>query len=133
MARLKLAPLCAAVAITASGVILIASPAQAKEKPVVVQAPFNDEVPVRRVTYADLDLTKKAGEKMLHRRVGRAVLEVCDDFNPGADRFQLIDCRGFAWDGARPQIARAVGLARGTAVADGSGSASSAIVINLRQ
>ena len=37
----------------------------------------SDEVPSRRVTYADLDLTRKAGAAVLYTRIKSAAREVC--------------------------------------------------------
>lgn len=101
-----------ACAVALSGLATTA-PAMAKGKRITVTAPAGDDVPTRRVTYADLNLASSHGEKTLLRRVGMAVGQVC---NPSVgnshNRFLEMDCRGQAWAGARPQIARAVQRAR---------------------
>lgn len=105
MAGIKLAPLCAAVAITASGVFLIASPSSAKERPVVVEGAQISESVVQRVSYADLDLAAQSDTELLYRRVGRAVREVCRAANPGASFPEMWMCKDMSWEAARPQIA----------------------------
>ena len=117
MATIKLAPLCAAVAITASGVLLIASPSAAKELPVVVQGEPIQEATVQRVSYADLTLADAIGEKVLKRRVERAVNEVCATANAGGHFTDRWMCQDLSWDDARPQIKRAIAQARGTVLA----------------
>lgn len=112
MATIKLAPLCAAVAITASGVFLIASPSAAADRPVVVEGSPPEGAVVQRVSYGDLNLATNDGEKLLYRRVGRAVSRVCDQANPGAHYTDIWTCRGMSWTGARPQIASALDRAR---------------------
>ena len=117
MATIKLAPLFAAVAITASGVFLIASPSAAKERPVVIEGEPLQEVTVQRVSYADLNLAEASGEKVLKRRVGRAVNEVCAAANAGGHFTDRWLCQDVSWSEAIPQIDRAIARARGTALA----------------
>ena len=129
MATIKLAPLCAAVAITASGVFLIASPSSAKERPVIVEGQPVEDVVTRRVDYADLNLASAGGKKLLFRRVSRAVVGVCNDANPGAQRVDMAMCRDMSWDGARPQIAAAFDRAQELASRGGSPVLAGAISI----
>jgi len=104
----KVFAMCAAVTITAGGLFAMTPPAVAAEPPLVVTAPDTD-LPTRRVGYADLNLASKAGEKTLHRRVGKAVKSVCDEaVGPSASYDIDLSCRSFAWSGARPQMALAV-------------------------
>ena len=105
----KLISMIAACAITLGG-LAVAAPALARQaKPVVVTAPPADDVPVRRVSYRDLDLLTMAGQSTLNRRVGSAVRGVCLESLGAASHFYLeTDCRRTAWNGARPQIARAI-------------------------
>ena len=128
----KFAPFLAACAITAAGVFLTASPSAAKERPVVVEAPADEEATVQRVGYGDLNLASATGKKQLYRRVGRAVGKVCATANPGAHFTDVLMCRDMSWDDARPQILRAIERADGTAVADASGNRSASIVIRVR-
>ena len=129
MATIKLAPLCAALAITASGVFLIASPSSARERPVIVEGEPAQDVVARRVGYADLNLASAGGKKLLFRRVSRAVVEVCNDANPGAHRVDMVMCRDMSWDGARPQIASVLGQAQTLADRGGSPVLAGAITI----
>ena len=108
----KLISMLAACAVTVAG-IAIAAPAVAKQpKTVVVTAPDAD-IPTRRVSYRDLNLVTLAGERTLNRRVGQAVRSVCFESVGTEAAFQLeFSCRKESWDGARPQIARAIQRAR---------------------
>ena len=63
----------------------------------------------RLVSFRDLDLATPAGEKRLMRRVGGAVRYVC---SPASDFLSETSCAHYARRGARPQIARALELAR---------------------
>ena len=108
MTQGKLFSMCAALAITAGGLLVMAPSASAVERPVVVVAPETD-VPTRRVSYADLNLAALAGEKMLYRRVGQAVRSVCSEsVDHSSDFYAEMACRDFAWAGAQPQIKLAV-------------------------
>lgn len=107
----KTLSLLAACAVTLGG-LAIAAPAVGKEKPVVVTAPSED-IPIRYVSYRDLNLTTPSGEKTLFNRVGYAVKGVCiESTGPHAAFYEEMGCRKFAWTGARPQIAQAVQRAR---------------------
>lgn len=97
----------AACAITAGGFAL-AAPAFSQGRQVVVKAPPKDDLPRRYVAYSDLNLIQPAGLKTLNRRVNSAVREVCRESVPSGDFYTEMGCRSFAWDGARPQINRAV-------------------------
>ena len=86
----------------------MAPEASAAVPPLVVTATQTD-MPTSRVGYADLNLASRAGEKALHRRVGKAVKSVCDEaVGPSASYDIDLSCRSFAWSGARPQMALAV-------------------------
>src|SRR4051794_27642245 len=74
----KILSLCSAVAITAAGLVVMTSPAFAKA-PVVVTAPAPEDLVVRRITYADLNMASAAGERTLNRRVGGAVDSLCSE------------------------------------------------------
>jgi UrcA family protein len=98
----------AACAITAGGFAL-AAPAFSQGREVIVKAPPKDDIPRRYVSYSDLNLVQPAGLKTLNRRVNSAVREVCrESVGPSGDFYIEMGCRSLAWDGARPQIDRAV-------------------------
>jgi UrcA family protein len=135
MVYAKILSLCVATAITAGGGLFLFSPEASARQPIVVTGPPQD-VAVRRVSYADLDLASLSGEKTLNRRVGRAVNSVCLEAvgQQAHDLYVMVDnmrCTRGAWDGARPQIARAVERARQIAATGSSTIAASAIVISI--
>ncbi|MDP9421652.1 MAG: UrcA family protein [Pseudomonadota bacterium] len=106
----------------------MAPAASAKERPVVVVAPA--DIPTRRVGYADLNLATSTGEKTLNHRVAGAVRSVCKEAVGNAfDFYGMIECRDFAWDGARPQMKRAVRRAQDIAATGSSSIAVAAIVL----
>ena len=117
--------------VTASLLVGFPAAAAGQDKPVVVLAE-PQEVPTERVSYADLDLATRAGEKRLNYRVAGAVKRVCL-FNDG--RFGLQDtgyynCASAAWNGAEPQISRAILRAKEIALTGKSSIAAAAITIN---
>ena len=61
-----------------------------------------------QVGYSDLDLTRKAGEKQLIRRVSNAISRAC----PSDSVLEKHQCRNQAWLKVRPQIKQAVYNAR---------------------
>lgn len=79
------------------------------DEPVIVRAQPDDLLPTRRVSYADLDLASLSGEKTLYSRVSGAVSDVCAEQIFAIDKGQ---CRRFAWNGAKPQMKRAIARAR---------------------
>ena len=116
--------LCAAAALTALSVAVV-TPAQARPAQVVVTAQ-RVELPIRRVSYRDLNLASAAGQATLQSRVGFAVKQVCGEPAQHAEKTlasftRYSACRGFAWDGARPQVAAAIDRARGLAL-NGNGA-----------
>ena len=124
----KILSMCAAVAVTAAGLIAMTPAASAQERPVVVVAPT--DIPTRRVSYVDLNLATSSGEKMLNHRVGNAVRSVCKESTGNTlDLYGTIACRDFAWDGARPQMKRAVRRAQEIAATGSSSIAVAAIVL----
>lgn len=134
----KILSMCAATAITTGAIVLMAPHASAAPRqPLVVTAPSPDLV-VRHVSYADLNLAVSSGEHTLNRRVGNAVTSVCNEA-VGPDTLNLAStianmrCSRSAWDGARPQIARAVQRAREIAMTGSSTIAASAITIAISE
>ena len=120
-------------ALLASG--LAASPALAMggdQKPVVVTAQPEDIVPVRRVSYRDLNLASREGEKTLYHRVSKAVGDVCQE-STGTNAFIFVtqSCKTHAWRGARPQMALAIQRAREIAMTGHSNIGLVAIQISV--
>lgn len=125
----KILSMVAAVAVTTGGLIAIIPTASAKERPVVVLGPV-DEVPTRRVSFVDLNLATPAGEKSLYRRVANAVRSVCyEATGPMAGFYETNACRGYAWDGARPQMKRAMLRAQELAAGGSTAVSIQAIVL----
>lgn len=118
----------------ASAFFMIASPALAGQEPVVVYAEPEEAVRTERVSFADLDLATKSGERGLHRRVAAAVRTVCaDDFTGSAlPSTEFYRCSDGAWAKARPQMAQAVTRAQQLALNGKSSLAAAAITISVR-
>ena len=123
----KALSLCAAVALTALSAAVV-TPAQARPAQVVVTAQRASELPTRRVSYRDLNLASATDQATLQSRVGFAVKQVCGERAQHAEKTlasftRYSACRGFAWNGARPQVAAAVDRARARALAlNGNGA-----------
>ena len=115
---------CLAVALLAGS----ASPASARDVKVV--APRHGEIQIERVGYSDLDLTTNRGFRKLNARVDGAVSRVCFGFDY-IDSDTKANCRGYAWNGAKPQIERARQRANELASTGFSSIAPVAIVIAL--
>ena len=128
----KLTSLLAACAVTVV-VFAATSPAIAKDRAIIVTA-TGESIPVRLVSYRDLNLVKAQGESMLVKRVRYAVKNVCTESVPGGLYFQqeTVACRADAWNGARPQIVRAVARAREIALQGWSSIAPVAMTISVR-
>jgi UrcA family protein len=128
--------MCAAVGVTAVGVLAIAPPASGENAPVYVFG--REDIVVRHVSYADLNLASAAGEITLNRRVGAAVNDLCIDATGGNDgstrfKYSMSNCSTHAWNDARPQISRAVERAREMAATGGSSIVAAAVTISLPQ
>ena len=126
---------CSAVTIV-MGLSLGASPALGHSGPITVTAQPPENLVVRHVTYADLNLASAAGGKTLNRRVDVAVGDLCNEATGGNDgsndfKFSMMRCSGEAWESARPQIAAAVQRARDLAFTGTSKLAATAIIISL--
>lgn len=129
MTYYKRIALFASVALTAGGLVAFSAPASAQGQQLVIVSERADN-PVRRVSLKDLNLATAEGEKILSRRVRRAVSSACHEavghrLNLQADQ----SCRDLAWDGAKPQMALAVQRAREIAATGGSKIAPVAISI----
>jgi UrcA family protein len=133
----KIVSLCVATAITAGGFFVVSPPASARQ-PIVVTGPSREDIVVRRVSFADLNLASTSGEKTLNHRVGGAVTSLCieavgPDTRSLSSTIANMRCTRQAWDGARPQIASAVQRAREIAATGSSAIAATAITISIPQ
>ena len=126
----KALAMCGTALVTALALATATSPLHAGSiKPLVVVVHPEDYVS-RRVIYADLDLTSIPGERMLKRRVGGAVTEVCTEAVGGlSSSLAYRDCEIGALGGARPQIALAVQRAHELAATGTSLISAAAITI----
>jgi UrcA family protein len=120
--------------VTATGLLVVATPALGRNGPVFVTAPH--EVVTRHVSYADLNLASAPGERTLERRVGSAVADLCNEATGGNDggvqyKLSMISCSGEAWTSAQPQIDRAIQRAREIAATGSSSIAAAALTISL--
>lgn len=84
----------------------VAVPAEAK-RPILVTGPSSGVI-TKEVSYRDLDLASRSGERKFTRRVASAVSEVCNDLNPTSRVHIQNVCRSEAWRGVRPLIKQAV-------------------------
>jgi UrcA family protein len=94
-------------------ILAVAAPAhgQSYQKSVTVVA--HKEAPTTQlVPYRDLALATKEGRRMLIRRVGLAVNNVCPTFDEDGYEYDVRGCVDFAWQGARPQIRRVIEAAK---------------------
>ena len=128
----KLTSLLAACAITFV-VFAATAPAAAQSRPIIVTGTDND-VPVRYVSYRDLNLAMTGDEQILVKRVRSATADVCVESvsNLTTRGFGYMTCRSHAWRGAAPQIDRAVLRARQIATNGWSTIAPVAISISVR-
>jgi len=112
----KALSLCAVVATSALG-LLASAPAHAQSDDIfVITAPRTADIPVRRVSYRDLNLTYAPHRVVLIHRVDRAVNQVCTASGFVVDISikswsERRACRDVAWNGARPQLAAAINRA----------------------
>ena len=118
MDKQRLAAITAAGLVGAATVAFAIAPAHGQthlRTPLVVTAPregpFTELVP-----YGDLALATNQGRWALHHRVGLAVDRVCPDLDEYGFDYDSQGCKDYAWDGARPQISRAVQAARSGAL-----------------
>lgn len=137
MAYRKFASICAAIAISSTGSAVLPSAASGKavQRDVIV-AP--QDVVVRQIGYADLNLATAGGENMLNSRVRSGIRSLCIDALSevegafGYDRESSI-CHNSAWRQAKPQMAQAVQRAREIALTGRSNIAAVAISIAIAQ
>ncbi len=106
---MKLLSTIAAIGTTVA-LALSAGPATARENIVITGSQDDALTRTQRVAYSDLDLATQRGERVLNRRVGVAVREVCS--HDSEHFFVLRPCMLTAWSDARPQIANALERAK---------------------
>lgn len=124
----------AAVSVSVAFLSVIGSPALAKSRPILVNAP-PDEVITRSISYADLNLAVPAGERSLMGRVGSAVNGLCSEVAGGPDRSFVVGlsttrCVSATWQQVRPQIDLALQRAREIASNGQAGVAATALIIS---
>lgn len=92
---------------------MAAGVAEARSAPVeVIGQRIEDDQLSHRVAYGDIDLAADSGQKRLDRRVRQAVSIVCAPLDGTNLRTKQQACRSYAWQGAKPQMARAIERAR---------------------
>ena len=128
MRHSNLVSLCAAVAITGTGLVVPATPAFGKSPRIVVVAPA-DQV-TRRIAYGDLNLASATGESSLRYRVRGGIRSLCTDVG-GPYESERSNCTDHAWSQAFPQMASAMQRARDFASTGSSTIAATAITISL--
>ena len=103
---------CIGAAAFVGSLLVTATASMAKNsQPVVIEKHIDPLT--RYVSFADLSLTSKEGKHLLYRRVGQAVDEVCplslsSDEAEFAVTYDRLYCKDYAWQGARPQIRKAI-------------------------
>ena len=105
----------AAIATAAAISIIPSTTASAQQGMIIVQTAPPQYLNIERVPYGDLNLLTIAGEQGLHRRVRRAVENVClydNDKWYGLSEPNYNHCAWGAWRRAQPQMAGAVYRAR---------------------
>jgi UrcA family protein len=116
----------AAIAANLGGAAALAGPAQ---RPVVVVAE-PEPAATRHVSYADLDLATRDGERKLIRRLRVAVNNVCaEEVGPAAIFYVEMSCRKLTWHDTKPQLESAVRHGRQMAGHGNSSIAAAVIVV----
>lgn len=129
MRHSKFASLCAAVAITGTGLLVPATPAFGKSPRIVVIAPA-DQV-TRHIGYGDLNLASADGKTALRYRVRGGIRSLCTEVG-GPYQSERLNCTDHAWSQALPQMSSAVARAREFASTGTSTiAAATAITISL--
>jgi UrcA family protein len=98
----------AAIVLTAAAGAIAAPPEPMGQPDTIVEGRRPSTYLRTQVTYADLDLTRKAGERQLIKRVSSAISRAC----PSDSVLEKHQCRNDAWLKVRPQIKQALNNAR---------------------
>ena len=99
------------------GLLVMAAPAIAQEQEIVItgqKLPSGYELVTSTVQIGDLNLATSAGVAEMEKRVAHGVATVCPTPSGTAPAYEVHDydaCKKFAWDGARPQMDKAVARA----------------------
>ena len=125
----KCIAMCGAILVASAAIATVAMPAEGKP-PIVVTGP-SAETLTRYVSYRDLNLASKAGEKALRRRVNTTASEICYELNADFSVYAIIACRSEALHDARPQIRQAVLRAQQLASTGQSLATASVIALNF--
>lgn len=112
----------------ALALLLGSAAASAKEVTIVAEAIPEDAIS-QRVSFADLNLASDAGVIALTGRVRQAARKVCRPLDAFASHGQFAECRSYAWNGAKPQMDRAITRAKQLAATGTTSLAPVAIVI----
>jgi UrcA family protein len=105
----------AAVTGAAALIFTPSATASAQQATIIVQTAPPAYLNIQRVPYGDLNLLTLAGEQSLHRRVSRAVENVClydNDRWYGLSEPAYNHCSWSAWQRVQPQMAGAIYRAR---------------------
>lgn len=86
------------------GITAAATGAHARPRSGDVTVTATDPALQRRVSYADLNLAMKSGQRVLHHRIAYTASDLCLQINGWDDG----TCRSFAIDSTRGQVARAI-------------------------
>jgi UrcA family protein len=125
------------IAAVLSGVaasLVTTMPANAQGRPVVVYGQEDEYIPTEHVSFADLNLATRRGERTLQARVSKAVDRVCQFEGGGIGLIDngYVNCAYGAWKDARPKMALAIARARDIALNGRSTIAATAIIIAAR-
>jgi|SRR5947209_7295759 len=86
------------------------SEAQPGQPAVVIEKHYTPAT--QYVTFADLSLATRPGQKVLYHRVSDAVRQVCPRIGDDGVAYDTPGCMDTAWYGARPQINQAIARAQ---------------------
>lgn len=116
---------------TGVALALLAGSAGASAREVtVIREAIPEDALTERVSYADLNLASAAGIGKLTTRVRGAVRSVCRPLDDRSTSAEHVGCKSFAWNGAKPQMDRAITRAKQIAATGTSSLAPVAIVIS---
>ena len=89
--------------------ILIALAAAAAAQPASALAPGTSEMQRVEVSYADLNLTNRAGVATLDRRIRGAARQICGGSTQGGvETLDVVGCRSDVVNTAQPQVTAAI-------------------------
>jgi UrcA family protein len=121
------------VVMSAAALSVAATPAWARPREVVVTG-TSSEIVARQVHFLDLNLASADGVNRLANRVHAAVNSLCLDAVGGRLGYTraITGCQSQSWEGAQPQIERAVERAREIVANGWSAIAPVAITISVQ-